>query len=198
METGLQLIDENGAEGAGMRAIAKRLGVRPSALYNHISGQAELVAGVRELICERISTEAFDRLPWDEGLEEWARHYRAAFASHPATIALLAVTPLMGAGSTTHMYDRVVEALVRGGWAEDRVLVMIVALESFILGSALDLAAADDMLDPGPESDAESFGRAYRARADSLASHAVRPADASFEVGLRALIAGFRAELAGV
>src|SRR4051794_19677753 len=32
LETGLQLMDEHGADAAGMRAIAKRLDVRPSAL----------------------------------------------------------------------------------------------------------------------------------------------------------------------
>lgn len=194
LETGLALIDEHGAEGAGMRAIAKRLGVRPSALYNHVSGQAELVAGVRELVSSRISTEAFDRLPWDEALAEWARLYRVAFAAHPSTIALLAVVPIEGAGATTLMYDRVVEALVRAGWDESKVLVAMVALESFILGSALDSSAPDDMMKPSEGSAAEAFASAYYARASALAALGVRPADASFELGLRALVSGFKAE----
>lgn len=195
-ETGLQLMDEHGADAAGMRAIAKRLDVRPSALYNHISGQTELVAGVRELISNRIPTDAFDRLPWHEALMEWARSYRVAFAAHPSTIALLAVVPVEGAGATTVMYDRVVQALVAAGWDESRVLVAMVALESFILGSALDSSAPDDMLAPGASSDAHAFTRAYEARAEALAADGIRPADASFELGLRALIAGLKAELA--
>ena len=194
LETGLALIDEHGAEGAGMRAIAKRLGVRPSALYNHVSGQAELIAGMRELVSDRISTAAFDSLPWDEALEQWARDYRVAFAAHPSTIALLAVIPLEGAGATILMYDRVVEALVRAGWQEHKVLVAIVALESFILGSALDSAAPDDMMKPDADAAAPSFAAAYAARAAALHEQAQRPADASFELGLRALVAGLKAE----
>lgn len=194
LETGLALIDEHGAEGAGMRAIAKRLGVRPSALYNHVSGRAELIAGVRELVSDRISTEVFDRLPWHEALAEWARDYRVAFAAHPSTIALLAVIPIEAAGATTLMYDRVIGGLVRAGWDERKVLVAIVALESFILGSALDSSAPDDMMKPGDDAGADAFAGAYRARDEALAASGVRPADASFEMGLRALVAGFKAE----
>ncbi|WP_017793022.1 TetR/AcrR family transcriptional regulator C-terminal domain-containing protein [Leucobacter salsicius] len=194
IETGLTLIDEHGVEGAGMRSVAKRLGVRPSALYNHVSGQAELIAGVRELVSDRIPTEAFDHLPWDEALTEWAKVYRRAFVAHPSTIALLAVVPIEGAGATTLMYDRVVDALVRAGWDTSKVLVAIVALESFILGSALDAAAPDDMMKPSDDSAAVAFAEAYRARESALGARETRPADASFELGLRAMVAGLKAE----
>lgn len=195
LETGLALLDEHGEGGAGMRAIANRLGVRPSALYNHVSGQSELVAGVRELVSNRIAVDQFDTMPWYEALEVWARDYRIAFAAHPSTIALLAVTPVEGAGATVLMYDRVVTALVKAGWQSENVLVVIVALESFILGSALDLAAAEDMLKPSEDSDVEAFKTAFNDRARALEARGVRTADASFELGLKALIAGFRAEL---
>jgi AcrR family transcriptional regulator len=94
LETGLRLIDEHGESGAGVRAIAQELGVRPSSLYNHVASRADLIAGVRELISDRIDVACFDELPWDRALERWADSYRAAFAAHPPTIALLATTPL--------------------------------------------------------------------------------------------------------
>lgn len=195
-ETGLRLLDERGAEGAGMRAIAKELGVQPSALYNHVGGHAELLAGVRELLGERIPVDMFAELPWDAALADWARRYRSAFAAHPATIALLAVLPLAEDSALTGMYDTVAGALVRAGCPEDRAVSVIVALESFILGSALDLIAADDMLDPGPRADVPAFSAAYRARAERLAETGRRSADDAFEVGLRAMIAGFGAGFA--
>jgi len=177
-----------------MRAIAKELGVQPSALYNHVAGHAELMAGVRELLGERIPVDMFAERPWEEALAEWATLYRSAFAAHPATIALLAVLPLAEDTALTGMYDTVVGTLVRAGCREDRAVSVVVALESFILGSALDLIAADDMLDPGPRDDVPAFSSAYRARAERLAETGQRPADASFEIGLRAMIAGFGAE----
>lgn len=198
IETGLRLIDERGADGAGMRAIAAELGVRPSALYNHVAGRAELIAGVRELLSDRIPTGVFEHEPWDEALAEWAHHYRVAFAAHPSTVALLAVLPLAEESATTRMYEAVIAAMLRAGWPRDRALTALVALESFILGSALDLAAADDMLDPGPRTDVPAFAVAYEARRAALAAAGQRPADAAFELGLRALLAGLRAELAAV
>ena len=196
LETGLRLIDAHGVDGAGMRAIAKELGVRPSSLYNHVAGQNELIAGVRDLVSERIPTEPFATLPWDAALEEWSLGYRLAFASHPPTIALLAVQPLAPDSVTSHMYDTVAAALVRAGWPESRALSVIVALECFILGSALDLAADDDMLDPGDRPDVPAFTGVFRARSAALHGTGIRPADDAFAIGLRAMLAGLRAEFA--
>lgn len=196
LETGLRLIVERGAHSVGMRAIASELGVRPSALYNHVAGQSELIAGVRELISDRIATDMFASEPWDTALAGWARHYRDTFAAHPPTIALLAVLPLTPDSVTSLMYETVISALVRAGWPGDRALTLMVSLESFILGSALDLAAEDEMLNPGPRSDVPAFAAAYAARETALAATGTSTADAAFEFGLRALLAGFRAEYA--
>ncbi|WP_082678079.1 TetR/AcrR family transcriptional regulator [Leucobacter chromiiresistens] len=195
-ETALRLIDRHGVDGAGMRAIAAELGVRPSSLYNHVAGQHELIAGVRDLVSERIPTEPFADRPWDEALELWARGYRLAFASHPPTIALLAVQPLTGDSATSFMYDTVAAALVRAGWPEERALSVIVAFECFILGAALDLAADPTMLDPGRRDDVPAFSGAYRARGAALDASGASPADDAFEIGLRAMLAGLRAEYA--
>ena len=53
LETALKLLDERGEQGAGIRDIARALEVRPSALYNHISGQDDIIAGIRELVSDR-------------------------------------------------------------------------------------------------------------------------------------------------
>lgn len=195
LETALRLIDEQGEAGAGMRAVAHALGVRPSSLYNHVASRSDLIAGVRELISDRIDVECFEQMPWDRALERWADSYRAAFAAHPPTIALLATTPLTVASRTSLMYDAVVSALVRAGWPEARALSVIVAVESFLLGAALDTAAAADMLDPGPRADVPAFSAGYAARDRALAAAGERPADAAYRLGLTAMIAGLRIEL---
>ncbi len=198
VETALGLIDEVGAHGIGMRAIAAKLGVRPSALYNHVAGQNDLVAGVRELISERIAIDKFASEPWDVALAAWAVDYRRTFAAHPPTIALLAVLPLAEDSPTSVMYETVIDALVRAGWPAGRALTLMVSLESFILGSALDFVAAADMLNPGPREDVPAFSTAYRERAAVLAEHGQSPAEASFELGLSAMLTGFRAEFSAL
>lgn len=196
LETGLRLLDERGEHGAGIRDIARELGVRPSALYNHISGQEDLVGGIRELVSDRIDVSGFGPLPWDEAVRRWADSYRRAFAAHPPTIALLAVRPLVPGSRTSRMYDAVSEGLIDAGWPRERVLSVIVALECFILGAALDHVAPPDMLHPGEDPAAPSFRAVYEARAREL--DGASPSEAAFRLGLEAMLAGLGAELAAL
>ncbi|MGH1550470.1 TetR/AcrR family transcriptional regulator [Leifsonia poae] len=193
----LRLLDESGADGFTMARLAQALRVRPSALYNHVEGKEDVIAAVRELVSDRIDVGAFETEPWDAAMLAWARSYRVAFAAHPPTIALLATLPLTGALRTMRMYDVVVAAMVRAGWPEGDVLPTLVAVESFILGSALDAIAPADMFDPsGSEDEVPAFASAYRARAAALGETA--PADAAFETGLTAILDGLRVRFARV
>lgn len=194
MQTALRLLDERGEQGAGIRELARELGVRPSALYNHISGSDDVIGGVRELISDRIDVSSFNVRPWEEALEQWALSYRAAFAAHPPTIALLAVRPLEAGSRTSGMYNAVCDGLLRAGWPEECVLDVVVACESYVLGAALDEAAPDDMLDPGNLDTVSAFRRAYDARSTVLGGAATGAAERAFSLGLRALLAGLRAE----
>jgi len=198
LETGLRLMDARGDGGVGIRAIAGELGVQPSSLYNHVSGRDDLIAGVRELISDRIDVAGFDAVPWYDALERWADSYRAAFAAHPSTIALLTVTPLAEGSRTSEMYDAVVRGLVRAGWPEARALSVIVAIENFVLGAALDAAADPDMLDPRTEGRFPAFEAAFAARRESLAALGSAPAEDAYRLGLRAMLSGLRAILSGL
>ncbi|MET8471261.1 TetR/AcrR family transcriptional regulator C-terminal domain-containing protein [Streptomyces sp. NPDC006422] len=190
----LALIDADGADGFSLPRLAARLGVRPSSLYNHLDGKAAVVEGVRRLVVAEMDTSAFGTLPWPDALAAWARSYRDAFARHPNTIALLATTTISSAATLT-MYETVVDALARGGWPRGRLVAVLTSVESFLLGSALDLAAPPLMIDA-----AEHAGEVpVLADALSGSSGKARRADEAFEAGLDALIRGLvaqRAELA--
>lgn len=192
LETALKLLDERGEHGAGMRDIARSLSVQPSALYNHVSGHDDIIAGVRELVSDRIDVRAFETHDWVDAIRIWARSYRIAFAAHPPTIAVLATEQLAPKSRTSQMYEAVCKGLITAGWPEDQVLNVIISLESFVLGAALDHVAPDDMLDPGDDEDAPNFVAAYEARQTAL--HGERPADFAFEVGLEAMICGLTAK----
>lgn len=194
IDAALKIIDEQGNVGFVMRDIARELGVRPSALYNHVSSRDDIIHGIRERVGERISYGTLHDLPWDEALARWAHRYRDAFVAHPPTIALLAVMPIQDGVGIAAAYEELVTLLVRAGWGRDEVLDVVVALESFILGSALDAAAPADMLDPGERDDAPEFTAAYRARQQVLDRTGAAPADLAFEHGLRLLLHGLRFE----
>ncbi len=193
-ETALRLLDERGENGFGMREIARALGVRPSALYNHVRSKEDVLDGIRDLIVARFDLSGFGVLPWDEALAQWARSYMGSFAAHPPTIAMLAVQPVAQGSRTSLMYEAVTAGLMDAGWPADRVFEVIVGLESFIIGSAFDQAAPQDMFDPSDDAGLPAMRRAYDAREQSLEGE--RPSSRAFERGLRVMLSGLRAELA--
>lgn len=189
-ETALKVIDASRTGDFTMTELADALGVKASAIYNHVGGRVEVLERVRELVSDRIDTSAFGRMPWGDAVANWARSYRSAFAMHPVTVALFATTRVGGASRTLAMYERVTAAFVDAGWPQSEVLSVIVALEDYILGAALDVVAPDDMLDPKGSPDAPQLVAAYAAQTPA---HGGSRADASFELGLAALISGLSA-----
>ncbi|MFB7474485.1 TetR/AcrR family transcriptional regulator C-terminal domain-containing protein [Kitasatospora sp. NPDC056184] len=184
VHTALRLVDEAGD--LTIPALAGALKVSPSALYHHVTGRAEIVALMRAELVRVIGERSLWDRPWDEALRGWARAYREAFAEHPGIIRLLATAPL--AEPFMHeLYERAVGTLEAAGFARKDVMGVITALESFILGSALDLVAPAVMVD------AVDRGATPRL-AEALAAVPTgrHRADQAFEVGLAALIAGYR------
>ncbi|WP_442546112.1 TetR/AcrR family transcriptional regulator C-terminal domain-containing protein (plasmid) [Arthrobacter sp. KN11-1C] len=172
-----------------MRALARELRTAVSALYNHVSSKDEVLNWVQDDVNDAIDTSSFGSEPWDIALTRWARSYRETFAKHSPLIPVIAVLPIAGAPHTLTMYERVAEGLRTGGWPEDMVVDTIVAVESFILGSAMDASAPEWIFDVGDRCDlAPAFTDAVAARRGSG-----RPAsDRAFVLGLNALITGLQ------
>ena len=170
-----------------MRALAGRVNRQVSSLYNHVSGRTELIELMRAKVVERIDVEPFARLPWDEALEAWARSYLMAFAQHPHLIRLLATTPIRDE-STLVMYNDVVRALTQAGWQAGASIAVLRTVEAHVLGSALDIVAPGNMLDAGavPE-DLRELRAALAVEHQSAGA-----AEAAFDLGIGALIAGLR------
>jgi AcrR family transcriptional regulator len=190
----LTLIDEVGADSFSVNALATRLGVSPSSLYNHISGKDELLVGVQEVITDAIDSAMFATQPWGQAVAGWARSYRAAFVRHPHAIPLFATSPVAGAIRTMEMYERVVRGFEHAGWTPERIIPAVVALESFILGSALDAAAPTGLLSPGGAAvHVPELSAAVDAHERAAAAASMSGADVAFETGLAAMIAGLAA-----
>lgn len=185
----LRLADEQGGV-LTIPALARELGVAPSALYHHVSGRGEIISLMREeLALETGPDDWAPSQPWEQALEEWARSYRKAFAAHPGAVPLLATAPL--AEPFMHaMYEKVAELLLSAGFSANQVMPLINALESFVLGSALDLVAPPVMVSDVTRETAPHLTAVLD---DTPTDH--RRAELAFDVGLRALITGFQALL---
>ncbi|MCV7595754.1 TetR/AcrR family transcriptional regulator [Micrococcus luteus] len=199
-DAALAVARTEGYEGLTMAAVGRRLGVAPSALYNHISGKHELLVLLQDAVMGEVSLVELEaairgEAPVVTALRAWARSYRDVFAAHPPLIPLIATLPIEGAPSTQRVYETVCAALARTGLAPKQVLARVIALESFIYGSAYDVDAPADIFEvAGAQERLPAFGaaaEAFRAGGGTRAAGARNPyADAPFEEGLDLLLAG--------
>ncbi|MEZ3160478.1 TetR/AcrR family transcriptional regulator [Microbacterium sp. BWT-B31] len=172
-----------------LTALAQSLGVRPSALYHHFDGRAAVIRAMRAALTSEINGELLLDEPLAEGLRSWAHSYRDALLWAPGAIPLLAVLPIDADELSFAQYETLTSRLENDGWPTHCVVHAIVAIESFIIGSALDALAPEDNMSPGIiASRFPRFAEAERVRRSS----ADRPADVTFDIGLRALIEGLR------
>jgi AcrR family transcriptional regulator len=91
VEAAAQLVDEAGATELSLTALAKRLGVKPPSLYNHVAGLEGLrrelrLRGLRELAAE-LQRAALGRAGSD-AMRALAHAYRAYAAARPGLYAL--------------------------------------------------------------------------------------------------------------
>jgi AcrR family transcriptional regulator len=190
----LKLIEQDGYKGLTMSALARRLGVAPSALYNHVTSKQDVLLLVEDHLMAGVDVGGFGSGPWEEAVRRWAWSYRNVFARHTPLINVIAVLPVTNAPQTVTMYEAVTAGFLDAGWPQERIIDAIVALESFIFGSAFDVTAPGDIFDTGALSaDTPKFTAAVRTRSVREGSNA---SDSAFGLGLEALIAGLRGSLA--
>lgn len=170
--------------------MAAELNVNPASLYNHVPNRAAMIEDVRALVSARIVSAPLRELAWEDGLREWARSYRRAFAQHPLVVPILMSTPASSPVLLAEYEDFVIAAQ-SVGWSSSDVLPLLTAFESFILGSVLDLAGPPVMFDPdGQEASFPHFARAYASLSAEDPEDPV--ATRAFELGLSMLVANAR------
>ncbi|WP_415678295.1 TetR/AcrR family transcriptional regulator C-terminal domain-containing protein [Tsukamurella hominis] len=184
----LELVDREGA--LSMPALARRLGVQVSSIYHHVDGRAGVIGLVRDLVTADIDATCFATEPWDRALDTWARTYRTAFAAHPAAVRLLA-TETIGGRQNLAMYAAATAGLLRAGFPIEQVMGIVVGVENFLLGAALDVSAPEVPIAVDDDEAATDDLRRALAAAPSGPERSLQ----AFDLGLAALIEGLRALL---
>lgn len=184
-DAAMELVDESAP--FGVNAIARRLGVTPSSLYNHVAGRDEIVELMRGRLVQRYTTGPLDGT-WDEVVERMLRAQRRMYAEHPFLIPLI-VGKTITDPSAIASYDRLASALAHAGFPDDDVLEVIGIIDAFSIGFGLDLASPDDVW--RPETPTETLGRLVAEGARGTAR-----SDRAFEGGLQLLLDGLRLRLA--
>jgi AcrR family transcriptional regulator len=171
----LSLVDARGEFTIG--EVAATLAVRPSSIYNHLSGKTEIVEAMRALIFAEDPPADISGSPWQVALRSLLLRYRDAFARHPRLIPML-TAHTVSSPDVVHMYDDIATVLHSAGIPTDRLLDVITVLDSFVIGSALDIAAPDQVWDP------TQARTPILVAAINAAGHGRERADRAFELGL--------------
>lgn len=171
----------------GVNALARRLGVTPSSLYNHVDGRD----GIVELMRARLGARYLpDRLEgdWDEIVERTVRRLRELYADHPLILPMF-VNKTMTDPGVIDSYDVLASALVDGGFPDDEVLAIVAIIDAFAIGFGLDLISPDEIWAPGTPT--RTLGRLIE---DSTRGR--ERSDSAFEIGLEMLLDSLRLRLA--
>ncbi|HWT34336.1 MAG TPA: TetR/AcrR family transcriptional regulator [Microbacterium sp.] len=206
-DAALAIVHAKGYDSLTIASLAKHLRVSPSAMYNHARSKQEIMRWVQDRLMASIDVSELWTVrravaagaegphAWRHALLAWVTGYRNLMAGHTPLIQAIATMPVTGAPETLDMYEVVVAALVDVGWPRERVLPLVVALESFVYGSAYDLSAPDDIFDTtGFERAAPTLTSVQLERAGDAHSYTrTGVARESFERGAMAIIDTFAA-----
>jgi AcrR family transcriptional regulator len=172
----------------GVNAIARRLGVTPSSLYNHVAGRDEIIELMRGRLVARYMPQG-ESQRWDDIVADTLRAQRRMYAEHPFLVPLIVGTTITDPGVLSS-YDRLAVALAGAGFPDDEVVVVISILDAFAIGFGLDLASPDDVWQP---EDGSPLARAIEA-----GPRGEPRSDRAFELGLDLLLDALRLRLARI
>jgi TetR/AcrR family tetracycline transcriptional repressor len=191
LKEALALVDEEGLDAVSMRKLARRLGVDPMSLYNHVDGKDALLDGVAEVLLAAIPAPA-PGTGLRETMSALAHGFRAAMLGHPRA-APLVLTRQLASMTALAPVEAVLGPLLAAGYSPDRAVHGLRAVLAFLIGtlmrevdaaptfSGADVAGAHDRL-----ADLEGSGLpAVSAAAPYLA---VCDHEAEFEFGLGILL----------
>ncbi|MDJ1372376.1 TetR/AcrR family transcriptional regulator [Gulosibacter molinativorax] len=193
-DAAIALLKAGGLRALTMSALAARLGVSPSALYNHTDSRATVLVWVQEAIANQLDASGFGSEPWRAATEKWAWSYYRLLRENPWFVEITATVPLRKAEASARMYERVAYGLRAEGWLVRDVLHTISALESFIFGAAFDAAAPNDIYFTGEHSKAAPILTAIvEAHNEVIADPEWDTGEYTFNLGLQAMLDGLHA-----
>ena len=195
VDAALGLLTEQGVDGMGMRPLAARLGVRPSALYFHVRDKQQLLDAMAARI--HAASLADLELPapgvrWDEWLAERARTLRRALLAHRDGARVFAGSDVR-APAGHRALELTLRTLTAAGFPRRAAARAYPALYHFTIGFVIEeQARATALSDDAPAIDEQRFPLAAASIDDLFDPD---PAVA-FEEGLAVVLDGLRAQLA--
>ena len=198
LETALRLVDAEGLGALTMRRLGAELGgFEAMSLYHHVSGKAEVLDGILEVVWSEFELPPPDLACWDR-LAHLARAWRALARAHPNMLAMLA-NRAVHAAHALRAVEFALDALEEAGFRGQEAAWAFRMLLAYVYGQAsLELLRSSSA---GEGSRPERWYDLSLVPGEcphviALAEHFRAGHDDSFEWGLQATLDGLRRRLA--
>ncbi|GAA3385670.1 TetR/AcrR family transcriptional regulator C-terminal domain-containing protein [Cryptosporangium minutisporangium] len=211
VRTAIELLDEDGLDGLNMRALGKRLGAVPTAVYWHVSNKDKLMVLAGDEVWNEIALPAPDPDDWRTPAVGLATELYAMLMRHPWLVPAFGSYLFYGPGKARYD-DRCLAVYEAGGFAGPDADRAAAAVFTFVFGNALGASAMMSLTRRlsrnGGDADAliqETLTKAtevamqfpqLRTRLTSPAAEYNAAPAQTFEHGLRALLDGLEASRA--
>ncbi|MFD9123824.1 TetR/AcrR family transcriptional regulator [Kitasatospora sp. NPDC059571] len=209
----VELLDADGLEGLNMRALGRRLGSAATAVYWHVGSKENLIALAADEAWGEVALPDPAGVGWRAAATAMAEDLYAMLGRHPWLVQAFGSYVLFGPGKARHD-DHALAVLEAAGFAGARADRAAAAVFTYVFGNALGPAAqvsltrklgrdggdAGELMDEalaGAREVAAGFPRLAARLGTSAAEEYGAAPDDSFGYGLRILLDGLAADLAG-
>lgn len=208
IEAALDAVAELGADGLTVPAVARRIGVRPTAVYWHFRRKEDLLEALDAHALQQFNA-LFPPLPdqsWRDSVRAYWTEYRRILRENPVLRELIVVRWAMSLRSAEAVdlhfrrIDRQLAVLIAAGFSPEQAARAYHALSTYTRGCLLNERSAAT---PGGDSlDHRMPGTLVANPADLPALHAAAPywnasfaTDEDFRAGLETLLDGLACQL---
>jgi len=137
-EAALRILDDEGLEALTMRGVASSVGVEAASLYAHVSGKADLIDAVLDVVLDGVMEPEPTGDPRADLVAGFGA-YRRALLAHPVAVPLVAQRTSMSAPQV-RLVERSLELLEAAGLSTRAAVDTHVTLIGFTLGFVIQEA----------------------------------------------------------
>jgi AcrR family transcriptional regulator len=210
VEAAVALLDSEGLEGLNMRALGKRLGSAPTAVYWHVGSKANLIVLAGDHVWNEIALPDLTTTGWRTAAAQMATELHAMLTRHPWLVQAFGSFVVFGPGKARHD-DHSLAIYEAAGFTSAQADQATATVFTFVLGNALGPAAAASLnrklsRDGGvaearigdtmasAREIASQFPRLRTRLGTTAAEYGAAP-EHTFEFGLQAILDGLEAQL---
>ena len=144
-----ELLEQEGLDAVSMRALARRLGVSPNALYSHVATKTALIDDVLDDVLADVEAPDPDQADWQAGLRTMMTSTHAVLLAHADLVALYLSRQGARGPNAQRLGEIMLELLTHGGVTGTDAREAQRALIVHAIGSAAFTSRAP--LEPGED-----------------------------------------------